>query len=82
MASRPPIVLDNGTGYTKLGYAGEVEPSALIPTYIATASGNRPASKDTGADDLDFYVGHDAMIPRTNYNVDYPIREGESRNPI
>ena len=30
------VVIDNGTGFTKMGYAGNMEPSYLIPTSIAT----------------------------------------------
>lgn len=29
------VVIDNGTGYTKMGYAGNIEPSYLIPSVIA-----------------------------------------------
>jgi len=29
------VVIDNGTGYTKMGYAGNMEPSYLIPSCIA-----------------------------------------------
>lgn len=29
------IVIDNGTGYTKMGYAGNLEPSYMVPSYIA-----------------------------------------------
>jgi actin-related protein 3 len=28
----PAIVIDNGTGYTKLGYAGNKEPQFIIPS--------------------------------------------------
>lgn len=41
-----PPVLDNGTGYTKMGFAGNSEPSFVMPTTIATRSAggtNRPA---------------------------------------
>jgi len=31
----PTVVIDNGTGYTKMGYAGNLEPSFLIPSTIA-----------------------------------------------
>ena len=31
------VVIDNGTGYTKMGYAGNMEPSYLIPSCIAKA---------------------------------------------
>lgn len=40
-------VIDNGTGWTKMGFAGNSEPSEVMPTAIATRgsgpSGNRPA---------------------------------------
>lgn len=29
------VVIDNGTGYTKMGYAGNLEPSYLIPSVLA-----------------------------------------------
>ncbi len=29
------IVIDNGTGFTKMGYAGNSEPSHKFPTVIA-----------------------------------------------
>lgn len=31
------VVIDNGTGYTKMGYAGNMEPSYMIPSMIATS---------------------------------------------
>jgi len=33
---KPAVVIDNGTGYTKMGYAGNTEPSFIIPSVIAT----------------------------------------------
>jgi len=32
----PTVVIDNGTGFTKMGYAGNMDPSYLIPSTIAT----------------------------------------------
>lgn len=40
-----PQVIDNGTGYTKMGYAGNAEPSYIVPTCIA-------ASDDKGSSTL------------------------------
>jgi len=34
------VVIDNGTGYTKMGYAGNTEPAFDIPTLI-TDSGDQ-----------------------------------------
>ena len=33
----PTVVIDNGTGYTKMGYAGNLDPSYIIPSVIATS---------------------------------------------
>lgn len=55
----PAVVIDNGTGYTKMGYAGNMDPSYIIPSAIATSEGkvssllliadllSRRASKET-----------------------------------
>ena len=32
----PAAVIDNGTGYTKMGFAGNCEPSFIIPSVIGT----------------------------------------------
>lgn len=63
-----------------MGFAGNFEPSALIPTFISTPAGLAPGAKATGTEDLDFFIGNDATIKRPNYNVDYPIREGVVAN--
>ncbi|KAJ5966497.1 Actin-related protein 3 [Penicillium waksmanii] len=40
MASQTPaVVMDNGTGYSKLGFAGNDSPSFVFPTAIATKAG-------------------------------------------
>ena len=90
-ASRPPVVLDNGTGYTKMGYAGNWEPNFIIPSVISTATSDKKTSapsaslsssstsstlKSDDVADLDFFIGAEASEKRLNYNVDYPIREG------
>ena len=31
------VVIDNGTGYSKMGYAGNMEPSYMLPSVVATA---------------------------------------------
>jgi len=75
MSSKPPVVIDNGTGYTKMGYAGNFEPNYIVPTLIATCQADKMRKKDV-IDDLDFYIGAEASVKRENYNVDYPIRHG------
>ena len=40
---------DNGTGYTKMGYAGNVAPQYVIPTLMATPQG-APGTALAGGD--------------------------------
>ncbi len=35
MAHKPACVVDCGTGYTKIGYSGNVTPQYIIPTATA-----------------------------------------------
>ncbi|VDD94406.1 unnamed protein product [Enterobius vermicularis] len=79
MAGRlPACIIDNGTGYTKIGYAGNTEPQFIIPSAIAVkekVGGQRATSGRI--DDLDFFIGDEALSPAAaNYSVKYPIRHG------
>ncbi|KIJ41966.1 hypothetical protein M422DRAFT_209110 [Sphaerobolus stellatus SS14] len=90
MSTLAPIVCDNGTGYSKIGFAGNSDPSFVFPTAIATrdsatsSSARGPplpakpghlASK-RGIEDLDFYIGDEALANSKTYGVHYPIRHG------
>jgi actin-related protein 3 len=70
----PACVVDVGTGYTKMGFAGNEEPSYIVPSAIAVKErvGGGP---NTGIADLDFHIGDDAM-GATGYAVKYPVRHG------
>jgi len=73
--ARPPVVLDNGTGYTKMGYAGNYEPNFIVPSLISNVVEKKDA-KNKDVQDLDFFIGEEAAIKRTDYNLDYPVRHG------
>ncbi|AJV45006.1 ADE_G0029950.mRNA.1.CDS.1 [Saccharomyces cerevisiae] len=48
--NNPAVVMDNGTGLTKLGFAGNDSPSWVFPTAIATAApSNTKKSSGVGA---------------------------------
>jgi len=51
--SKPPVVIDNGTGYTKMGYAGNYEPSFMVPSFISNAI-EKVGQKANPVQDLDF----------------------------
>ncbi|RVX04289.1 Actin-related protein 3 [Vitis vinifera] len=90
-ASRPAVVIDNGTGYTKMGFAGNVEPCFIAPTVVAvnesflnqnrsSTKGNWLAQHSAGVmADLDFFIGDEAIARSRNsstYNLSYPIVHG------
>lgn len=72
---KPAVVIDNGTGYvlclylhaqsdafisyTKMGFAGGVAPSYIVPTAVATRSDLRAGQVPKGLDSLDYHVGFD-----------------------
>lgn len=75
--NKPPVIIDNGTGYTKMGYSGNVEPQYIIPTVLATKAeeGGVQGKKD-GIEDLDFYIGESAFANSSTHQINYPIRHG------
>uniref|UniRef100_UPI00398EEB9F actin-related protein 3B isoform X2 n=1 Tax=Pristiophorus japonicus TaxID=55135 RepID=UPI00398EEB9F len=76
----PPCVVDCGTGYTKLGYAGNTEPQFIIPSCIAIKESAKVGDHAQrrlvrGVDDLDFYIGDEA-VDKPTYATKWPIRHG------
>lgn len=85
MSRLPPVVLDNGTGYTKMGFADKdnTKPQYIIPSCIgvkesASVTGSQRNYK--GIDDLDFYIGDEAQANAKTYAVNWPIRHGQVDN--
>jgi len=76
----PAVVIDNGTGYTKMGYAGNVDPSFITPTIIAVNEKLATDNKKKGVEDLDFYIGDEAVARATSYATHYPVRHGQIEN--
>jgi len=77
----PAVVIDNGTGYTKMGYAGNAEPSWIIPSVIASHDANVTKSKGIGGvDDLNFHIGDEALANSHVFGISYPVRKGQVDN--
>ncbi|RKP03194.1 hypothetical protein CXG81DRAFT_9856 [Caulochytrium protostelioides] len=88
----PAVVIDNGTGYTKFGYSGNNDPQFIIPTSIAvrdsvgqagsargqTVTGNLASKR--GIEDLDFFIGDEAVANAKTYSVHNPVRHGQVEN--
>lgn len=45
--NRPAIVIDNGTGYTKLGFASNTAPSFVLPTCVSVSGGGVSSSSSS-----------------------------------
>ena len=45
--NRPAIVIDNGTGYTKLGFASNTAPSFVVPTCVSVSGGGVSSSSSS-----------------------------------
>ena len=76
----PAVVIDNGTGYTKMGYAGNCEPSFIIPSVIGTKDPQKVGKAWKGVEDMDFWIGDEAVQRSSDYTVNYPIRHGIVEN--
>jgi len=74
------VVIDNGTGFSKLGYCGNTAPSYIIPTAIAKRNEQRQQKAYKGMEDLDFYIGDEAVkVSETqgqSYVLSYPMKHG------
>jgi len=79
----PAVVIDNGTGYTKMGFAGNTEPQYIVPTVISTQEGKgsqKAATQKKGIEDLDFFIGDEALSYSKTYDTFYPVRHGQVEN--
>jgi len=79
----PAVVIDNGTGYTKMGFAGNCEPQYIVPTIIATSeskAAQTAANQKKGVEDLDFFIGDEAIAHSKTYSIFYPVRHGQVEN--
>lgn len=72
------IVIDAGSGFTKMGYSGNYEPAFIIPSVYAENSSVKGSKKNL--DDLDFLIGSDALANYQTYNPTYPIKHGIIQN--
>lgn len=95
-SSRPAVVIDNGTGYTKMGFSGNVEPCFIVPTAVAVNDSfvNQPRTSNKSSNwltqynagvmaDLDFFIGDEALArsrSSSTYSLNYPIKNGQVEN--
>lgn len=73
------IIIDNGTGFTKMGFSGNLDPEFVFPTAIADLAKKNTMSISTKNDEYNYYIGDEAIkIASTSQNhaVTYPMQNG------
>ncbi|EKX46022.1 hypothetical protein GUITHDRAFT_70928 [Guillardia theta CCMP2712] len=77
--SKPALVVDNGTGFVKCGFAGDSFPKAIFPSMVG-----RPVlrfeEKVKGKQVKDIMVGDDAEEMRNMLEISYPVDKGIVQN--
>lgn len=68
-----PIVIDIGSGQIKTGFAGETEPSVVVPSLIGQP---RHGGVMVGLDPRNIYVGEDALERLGILTPSYPTEYG------
>jgi actin-related protein 3 len=73
------VVIDNGTGYSKLGYAGNLDPDFVFPTAIADVAKKSSVSMSNKNDEYNYTIGWEALdLARksSNHVLTYPMQNG------
>jgi len=75
IAAAKPIVLDNGSGLTKNGYAGEDRPRSVWPTIIGYPK-YTSIMTDVEHYTREYYIGEEALNLRGVLRLVYPVEHG------
>merc|ERR1712137_1444800 len=93
MSRLPAVVIDNGTGYTKMG-CRKLRAQLHHPKYnwssrssicfwsqeLTGASGPSSSGKGNTIEDLDFFIGDEAVADSKTYACKNPIKHGQVEN--
>lgn len=75
MHHSPAIIIDNGSGFTKVGFSGAAEPQCIFQSAIGRSL---KKNKDSPLSDLEFATGGDDTLRSfgSNYESIFPIKHG------
>ncbi|MHA1305144.1 MAG: actin, cytoplasmic 2 [Candidatus Heimdallarchaeaceae archaeon] len=76
IVSTKPLVIDNGTGFTKNGFAGEDQPRSVFPTIIGYPK-YQIIMTDVEHYVREYYIGEEALNLRGVLKLIYPVEHGQ-----
>lgn len=68
-----PIILDNGSGNIKAGFAGDAHPTVIFPTIVGRF---RHATSQPDLKENIQYIGHQALTNKESLTIHHPIEHG------
>jgi len=71
-----PIVIDNGTGMIKAGFAGNERPRYIFNSYVGVPKHKRSMFAKQNVQSEDIYVGEEAQKLRGILKLNYPMKHG------
>ena len=77
--NKKALVIDNGTGFTKMGFSGNLDPDFVFPTAIAEKHVTTDISMSSKSDEYDFYIGDRAVEmagSSQNHSAKFPMADG------
>lgn len=80
LAAMPCIVCDNGTGFVKVGYAGQNFPTAIFPSMIGRPILRAEEAITDNVELKDIMCGDEAAAVRATLDIKYPVENGIVKN--
>lgn len=74
---KPDIIIDNGTGYCKVGFNTEETPRSIFPSCVGYP---KYKNEIISSEKKEFYIGQDAEEKRAVLLLNYPIEHGVINN--
>lgn len=68
------VIIDNGSGMVKAGFAGDEAPAAVFPSVVGTP---KTGSAMLGVSQKEHYIGDEAIAKKGVLNIKYPIAHGK-----